>query len=51
MCGTKTTNESLSLSFMCFKCLLCVYERSVCEESDEKSSLSSFLFFSLVCVC
>ena len=54
MCGTKTTNESLSLSFMCFKCLLCVYEEVRVKSRMRKvCSLSSFLFFSfllLVCV-
>ena len=52
MCGTKTTNESLSLSFMCFKCLLCVYEEVRVKSRMRKvCSLSSLLFFSLfVCV-
>ena len=49
MCGTKTTNESLSLSFMCFKCLLCVYEEVRVKSRMRK--VVSLLFFSFLFLC
>ena len=41
-------DKRISLSFMCFKCLL-VRVLSACEEEDEKKV--SLLFFSLLLLC
>ena len=55
MCGTKTTNEIISLSLLCVLSVFCVCTREVRVKSRMRkvvSLLFSFLFFSLLlCVC